>query len=113
MPESVVISAATSGDDVEFSQRFLNVLYQIPKQPSAEADQAAEAIDPSISCDEGGNTQVEDLRKRLMINIDPEICRDVDDALSIHRQPTGGFLVGSFVSTARPEPARDGRRAPS
>lgn len=97
-PLGYVTLVLPSGDDVESSQRILNLLYQIPTQPSAEADQAAEAIDPSTSSDEDGTTQVEDLRKQLVISIDPDTCRDVDDALSIRRLPTGGFWVGVHIA---------------
>lgn len=97
-PLGFVTGVIRSGDGLESSQRIINLLHQIPTQPSPSAAEAAAAIDPD-ACDANDPvTNVDNLCHQLVITIDPQGCRDVDDALSIRRLPTGGFLVGVHIA---------------
>lgn len=94
-PRGYVTRLVHAGTDLESSQRILNLLHQIPTRPS---DKCAEAAKKLENYKYSQHKDIIDLRQQLVITIDPEGCRDVDDALSIRRLKTGDFVVGVHIA---------------
>lgn len=95
-PRGYVTRIVRSGTDLDSSQCIINLLHQVPTRPSAECATEAEKLQSyNFDLDD---EHPEDMRRQLVISIDPDGCRDVDDALSIRRRPDGGFLVGVHIA---------------
>jgi len=95
-PLGYVMRRIMAGKGLRDSQKVINLLYQIPTQPNQECDAAAACLTNEVA--HVAAAGVEDIRRQLTITIDPSGCQDVDDALTLSKLPTGGFLVGVHIA---------------
>jgi len=99
-PLGYVVQVIKAGEQLSDSQRVIDLLHQVPTRPNQKCIDFA-ASQSEFDFDEAGDigsAGVEDIRSQLTITIDPSGCQDVDDALTLSRLSTGGFLVGVHIA---------------
>jgi len=99
-PLGYVTRVIKAGQQLSDSQRVINLLYQIPTRPNPECTDAAATLTnfEYDTADDVAADGMEDIRRQLTISIDPSGCQDVDDALTLSRLKTGGFLIGVHIA---------------
>jgi ribonuclease R len=83
--------------------------YELPLAFSPETEQEAASIPSVIPPEEIASRH--DLRRTVIVTIDPADAKDFDDAISIERVPDGGFRLGVHIADVsfyvRPDSAMD------
>ncbi|WP_373229010.1 ribonuclease R [Cohnella sp.] len=70
----------------------------LPESFSADVMAEAEAAPDSISDDEIVRQGRRDLRDKVIVTIDGEDAKDLDDAVNVERLPNGNFLLGVHIA---------------
>ena len=79
------------GTDVLGVIRRFNLDEQFPSEVTAEASRVAKIEKCEIE-------RREDLREKLLITIDPEDAKDLDDAVSLEQNPDGTYELGVHIA---------------
>lgn len=70
----------------------------LPESFSAEVTAEADAAPDSITEDEIVRQGRRDLRDKVIVTIDGEDAKDLDDAVNVERLPNGNFLLGVHIA---------------
>ena len=92
-PEGVVRKVLGKAGDPAVDVQSVILEFGLPREFSAEVQQAAEKITAQLPKSELSYRR--DLREHTTVTIDPVDAKDFDDALSLYHDPKTGRLVGA------------------
>jgi ribonuclease R len=96
IPQGKIIEVLGFPEDPGIEYKIVEHKFGLPVVFSPAAIQEAEAIPDCVSVEEC--TRREDFRQELIVTIDGETAQDFDDAVSLRKLPSGGFLLGVHIA---------------
>ena len=99
----IIARAGQIGGDISSLIRQYGLFETFPSRANAEAKSAAR--EPITAADLGGRL---DLRNEKIFTIDGPTAKDLDDAVSVHKLPSGNILLGVHIADVTHYVAEDG-----
>lgn len=95
-PEGVVVEILGHKDDVGTDIISIIRGHNLPEEFPAEVEGQAEKIPEKVPEEDIGKRR--DLRGRVIVTIDGEDAKDLDDAVSLELLPNGNYLLGVHIA---------------
>jgi ribonuclease R len=96
MPKAKVVRILGKAGEHDVEMHAILAEFDLPAEFPTEVEEAAEAIPGGISKDEIAKRR--DVRDIITLTIDPDDAKDLDDALSVRKLPSGLWEVGIHIA---------------